>query len=61
MNMPKNFLPAIMLACGLLVAPVTFAKDPEPAKAGDAPKSGDKADKPHKDDEINLPAFPAYS
>ena len=58
--MLKNFLPAIMLACGLLTAPTTFAKDPEPAtKEGDAAKSGDKADKPHKDDEINLPPFPA--
>lgn len=56
--MLKILLPA-MLACGLLVAPTTFAKDPEPAKAGDAAKGGDKADKPHKDDEINLPPFPA--
>src|SRR5882757_4827952 len=62
MNMLKNLLPAMMLACGLLVAPTIFAKDPEPAKAGDAAKSGDKADKadkPHKEDEINLPPFPA--
>src|SRR5580698_5997345 len=57
MNMLRNFLPALMLACGLLAAPTTFAKDPEPAKA-DAPK-GEKADKPHKDDDINLPPFPA--
>jgi carboxypeptidase C (cathepsin A) len=61
MNMLKNFLPAMMLACGLLVASTTFAKDPEPAKASDAAKSDDKADKQHKDkdDEINLPPFPA--
>ena len=57
--MLKSFLPAMMLACGLLVAPTIFAKDPEPAKAGDAAKSGDKADKAHKEDEINLPPFPA--
>src|SRR5580692_4390167 len=65
MNMLKNFLPAMMLACGLLAVPTTFAKDPEPAKSGDAAKTGeaakggDKADKPHKDDDINLPSFPA--
>src|SRR5580698_5949158 len=65
MNMLKNFLPAMMLACGLLAVPTTFAKDPEPAKSGDAAKTGDaakggdKTDKPHKDDEINLPPFPA--
>jgi carboxypeptidase C (cathepsin A) len=58
MNMLKNLLPAMMLACGLLVATTTFGKDPEPAKAGDTAKNGDKADKPHKDDEINLPPFP---
>jgi len=63
--MLKNFLPAMMLACGLLAVPTTFAKDPEPAKSGDAAKTGDaakggdKADKAHKDDEINLPPFPA--
>src|ERR1700744_1368023 len=59
--MLKNFLPAMMLACGLLAAPTIFAKDPEPAKAGDAAKGddkADKADKAHKDDEINLPPFP---
>ena len=56
--MLKNFLPAMMLACGLLAVPTTFAKDPEPAKAGDAAKSDDKAHK-DKDDEINLPPFPA--
>ena len=57
--MLQNLLPAMMLACGLLVAPTTFGKDPEPAKAGDAAKNGERADKPHKDDEINLPPFPA--
>src|SRR5579872_6170773 len=63
MNMLKDFLPAMMLACGLLIAPTTFAIDPEPAKAADAAKAGDaskpgaKADK--KDDDINLPPFPA--
>ncbi len=57
--MLKNSLLAMMLACGLLVAPTTFAKDAEPAKAPDAAKGADKADKPHKDDEINLPPFPA--
>jgi carboxypeptidase C (cathepsin A) len=59
MNMLRDFLPAMMLACGLLVAPTTFSKDPEPVKAADAAKGGDKADKPHKDDDINLPPFPA--
>jgi carboxypeptidase C (cathepsin A) len=59
MNMLKYSLPVMMLACALLVAPTTFAKDPEPNKAGDAAKNGDKADKSHKDDEINLPPFPA--
>ena len=57
--MLKNYLLAMMLACGLLVAPTTFAKDPDPAKTGDAAKGADKADKAHKDDEINLPPFPA--
>jgi carboxypeptidase C (cathepsin A) len=61
MNMLKNyFLSALLLACGLLIVPTTFAKDPDPAKVADAAKSGDKADKPpHKDDDINLPPFPA--
>ncbi len=60
--MLKDFLPAMMLACGLLIAPTTFAKDPEPAKAADAAKAGD-ASKPgakaDKNDDINLPPFPA--
>src|SRR6201999_3330318 len=59
MNMLKNFLPVTILAGGLLIAPPIFAKDPEPAKAADAAKSSEKADKPHKDDEFNLPPFPA--
>src|ERR1700727_1997464 len=57
-TMLKNFLPAVMLACGVLAAPAIFAKDPEPAKAADAAKGDDKADKAHKDDESNLPPFP---
>src|SRR6201996_8641762 len=63
MIMLKNCLAAMMLVCGLLVAPTTFAKDPEPAKASeaskgsDAAKGSDKAAK--KDDEFNLPPFPA--
>ena len=59
MYMPKNFLSAMVLAGGLLVASTTYAADSGPAKAGDNAKGGDKADKPHKDDEINLPPFPA--
>src|SRR5215469_4048673 len=48
MNMLKTWLPAALL--GLVIAPHSFAKDPEPAKP---------EEKAHKDDDINLPPFPA--
>jgi len=54
--MLKRWLPAVLLACGVVSAPVTFAKDKEPPKAADDAKASDKG---HKDDDINLPAFPA--
>jgi carboxypeptidase C (cathepsin A) len=58
--MLRKWLPAVLLACGILTVPVAFAKDKEPPKAADDAKGGDKApDKGHKDDDINLPPFPA--
>jgi carboxypeptidase C (cathepsin A) len=61
--MLKKSLPALILACGLLATPVTFAKDEPPPKTADDAKGGDKtaeaADKGHKEDAINLPPFPA--
>jgi carboxypeptidase C (cathepsin A) len=43
-----------LLCGGILISPIIHAKDPEPAKQGDA-----KAEKPRKDDDMNLPQFPA--
>ena len=62
--MLKKWLPAVMLACGILTVPTTFAKDKEPTKAADdaqgANKGGEKPpDRAHKDDDSNLPPFPA--
>jgi carboxypeptidase C (cathepsin A) len=58
--MLKKCLPAVMLACGLLYVSATFAKDEEPPKAVDDAKGGDKTtDKGHKEEDINLPPFPA--
>jgi carboxypeptidase C (cathepsin A) len=62
--MLRKWWPVALLACGILAVPVTFAKDKEPTKAADdaqgANKAGDKApEKAHKDDDINLPPFPA--
>jgi carboxypeptidase C (cathepsin A) len=59
--MLRKWLLAVLLAHGFLIAPITFAKDKEPSKAADDGKAGgDKAaDKGHKDDEFNLPPFPA--
>jgi carboxypeptidase C (cathepsin A) len=58
--MLRKWLPAVLLACGILTVPVAFAKDKEPPKAAEDAKGGDKApDKGHKDDDINLPPFPA--
>ena len=62
--MLRNWLPVALLACGILAVPATFAKDKEPAKAADDAQSANKAaekapEKAHKDDDINLPPFPA--
>jgi carboxypeptidase C (cathepsin A) len=58
--MLRKWLPVLVLACGVLTLPAAYAKDKEPPKAADDAKAGDKgADKAHKDDEFNLPAFPA--
>src|ERR1700761_2110487 len=46
---------ALLLACCVVPVPAPFAKDEAPKAADDA---GGK-DKPHKDDDINLPPFPA--
>ena len=58
--MLRKWVPVALLVCGLLAVPATFAKDKEPTKAADDAKAGDKApEKAHKDDDINLPPFPA--
>jgi len=54
--MLKKCTLALMLACCVLTVPASFAKDDDPPKAADDAKAKDK---PHKDDEINLPPFPA--
>ena len=52
--MSNKWLAVALLGCGISSSPLIHAKDPEPVKAADA-----KPDKPRKDDDINLPAFPA--
>lgn len=56
----KKWLPALLLACGVLTVPAAIAKDNGPSKAADEAKGADKtADSGHKDDDIHLPPFPA--
>ncbi len=58
--MLEKWLPALMLACGVLTVPATFAKSSAPSKPAETAQGGDKAaDKGRKDDDINLPPFPA--
>lgn len=56
--MLKKWLLALMLAFGVTTMPV-IAKDKEPPVAGDEAKGDKAADKGRKDDDINLPPFPA--
>jgi carboxypeptidase C (cathepsin A) len=56
MTMLGKWLPLALLACSVFTVSPGVAKDKEPPKAADDAKAADKG---HKEDEFNLPAFPA--